>query len=102
MVWNKRGASRGGASTGRDGIKRGGKDGSAGSKGTPDTEKDYAKRGAAKSEDLDKVETADCTACNGSGYQQSDRAEADADGGFTGTQTPRCTSCDGSGRVTKK
>jgi hypothetical protein len=101
MAWNKRGSTSGGASTGRDGIKRGGKGGSAGSKGNPDTEKDYGKRGAGRSPDLDAVETADCTACNGTGYQQSDRAEVDEDGGFTGTQTPRCATCDGTGRVTK-
>ncbi|WP_261554852.1 hypothetical protein [Frankia tisae] len=103
MVWNKRGSTGGGASTGRDGIKRGGKDSSAGLKGSPDTEKDYDKRDAkSRSPDLDTVETADCTTCNGSGKVQADRVETDEDGQFTGTQNVDCTACDGTGRVTRR
>ncbi len=103
MAWNKRGASSGGASTGRDGIKRGGKDGSAGSKGNPDIEKDYDKRGAkSRSPDLDTVETADCTACNGTGRIETDRVETDEDGQFGGTQEKRCGACSGEGKIRKK
>ncbi|CAJ62461.1 MULTISPECIES: hypothetical protein [Frankia] len=103
MAWNKHGASGGGASTGRDGIKRGGRDGSAGSKGNPDTEKDYDKRGAkSRSPDLDEVEIADCPACNGTGRIQTDRAETDEDGQFVGTQEKRCEACSGEGRIRKK
>jgi hypothetical protein len=102
VVWNKRGSSGGGASTGRDGIKRGGKGGSAGAKDSPDVEKDYGKRGGGRSADLDPVETADCTTCNGTGYVVSDGVETDEDSGFTGTQEVKCSKCDGTGRVTKR
>jgi DnaJ-class molecular chaperone len=102
VAWNKRGSSRGGASTGRDGVKRGGRDGSAGSKTDPDTEKNYTKRGATRSPDLDPVDTADCPTCNGTGKLRTDRGETDDDGRFTGTQETECSACDGQGRVTKK
>ncbi len=103
MVWNKRGSTGGGASTGRDGIKHGGKGGSAGSKGNPDTEKDYDKRGAkARTPDLDTVETADCPTCNGTGKVQAERVETDEDGRFSGSQRTDCAACDGKGKVTSK
>lgn len=101
MVWNKRGSSRGGASTGRDSVKRGGAGGSASSKDDPDIERTYAKRGGGRSADLDPVETADCPACNGTGKKAADRLEADDDGGFTGTQNADCAACDGTGRLTR-
>jgi hypothetical protein len=102
MAWNKRGSQDGGASTGRDGVKRGGKGGSAGSKSDPDTEKVRGKRGGGRHADLDPVETADCTTCNGTGKIASERVETDEDGAFTGTQHTDCTSCAGTGRVGRR
>jgi hypothetical protein len=102
VAWNKRGSSDRGASTGRDGIKRGGKGGSAGPKDSPDVEKDYNKRGGGRSADLDPVETADCTTCNGTGNVVSDRVETDEDSGFTGTQEVKCSACGGTGRISKR
>ncbi|WP_462188392.1 MULTISPECIES: hypothetical protein [unclassified Frankia] len=103
MAWNKRESTSGGASTGRDGIKRGGRGGSPRGKNNPDTEKDYDKRGAkAGHADLEPVETADCPTCNGTGKVTADRSEADEDGGFAGTQEVDCTACDGTGLITRR
>jgi hypothetical protein len=102
MVWNKRGSSGGGASTGRHGVKRGGKGGSADSKDNPDVENDYNKRGGGRSADLDPVETADCTTCNGTGGVISDKVETDEVSGFSGTQRVDCSACGGTGRITKR
>ncbi|MCK9896807.1 hypothetical protein [Frankia sp. AgB32] len=101
MAWNKRGASRGGASTGRDGVKRGGKDDSAASKVDPDTAKNDNKRGG-RIADLEPVETADCTTCNGTGKIRTDRLETDEGGGYGGTQERTCGVCRGTGRVARK
>jgi hypothetical protein len=102
VVWNKRGSSGGGASTGRHGVKRGGKGGSADSKDSPDVEKDYNKRGGGRSADLDPVETADCTTCNGTGKVTAERVETDVDGDFSGTQRVDCSACEGTGRITRR
>ncbi len=83
MAWNKRGSTSGGASTGRDGGKRGG----SGSTADGDARRD--------------VEFADCPTCNGSGRVKFERIEADEDGVFSGTQTKLCSRCSGSGKVTK-
>ncbi|CAO5228448.1 Molecular chaperone DnaJ [Frankia sp. AgKG'84/4] len=101
MVWNKHGASRGGASTGRDGVKRGGKDDSAASRADPDTAKNDSKRGG-RIADLQPIETADCAICNGTGKTGTDRLEVDEDGGYVGTQERTCVPCGGTGRVTRK
>ncbi|WP_322769274.1 hypothetical protein [Frankia sp. Cr1] len=82
MAWNKRGSTGGGASTGRDGVKRGGKDATAG-------------------KNVRDVEFADCPTCNGAGKVVFDRSEQDEDGGFSGTQARDCGTCDGTGRVAK-
>ncbi|EFC78925.1 hypothetical protein [Parafrankia sp. EUN1f] len=82
MAWNKRGSTGGGASTGRDGVKRGGKGGTTG-------------------RNVKEVQFADCTTCNGAGKVTRDVVEGDEDGGFTGTQEFDCTSCNGVGRVKK-
>jgi hypothetical protein len=102
MAWNKRGSSDSGASTGRDGVKRGGRGGSAGQKDSPDIEENYNKRGGGRSADLDPVETADCTTCNGTGDVIADKVETDADGSYSGTQRVKCSVCGGSGRITKR
>ena len=83
MAWNKRGSTGGGASTGRDGVKRGGKGGTTG-------------------RNVKEVEFADCPTCNGSGNVVFEQVEADEDGGFSGTQTKTCPTCNGSKRVKKK
>ncbi|WP_462186825.1 MULTISPECIES: hypothetical protein [unclassified Frankia] len=103
MAWNKRGSTSGGASTGRDSVKRGGKGGSAGSKNNPDTEKNYDKRGAkAGHADLEPMETADCPTCNGTGNVVAERVETDEDGGYSGTQEKKCPTCGGAKQITKR
>lgn len=102
MVWNKFGSTDGGASTGRDGVKRGGRGGSPKAKDPPDIEQDYGKRGGGRSADLDDVEEGDCTSCNGTGKTVADTVESDEDGGYTGTQETDCTACNGTGRITKR
>ncbi|WP_322749034.1 MULTISPECIES: hypothetical protein [unclassified Frankia] len=82
MAWNKRGSTDGGASTGRDGVKRGGKD-------------------ATAKTNVREVEFANCTTCNGAGVVAFDRAETDEGGGFSGTQERTCAACSGSGKVKK-
>lgn len=99
MAWNKRGGTSGGASTGRDGVKRGGRGGSPKAKDPPDVETDYGKRGGGRSADLEPVEMADCVTCNGTGRVGSDRVESDEDGEYTGTQETDCSACDGEGRI---
>ncbi|MCK9929410.1 hypothetical protein MXD62_19875 [Frankia sp. Mgl5] len=83
MAWNKRGSTEGGASTGRDGVKRGGKGGTTGS-------------------NVQSVEFADCPTCNGTTKVTRDVVEGDQDGRFTGTQEVDCTRCNGTGKVKKK
>ncbi|WP_322759951.1 hypothetical protein [Frankia sp. Cr2] len=83
MAWNKRGSTGGGASTGRDGVKRGGKD-------------------ATAQTNVSDVEFADCPTCNGSGKVVFDRSEHDEGGGFSGTQERTCDACSGAGKIKKK
>ncbi|OHV42170.1 hypothetical protein BBK14_11145 [Parafrankia soli] len=83
MAWNKRGSTGGGASTGRDGVKRGGKD-------------EVAKT------NVKSVEFADCPTCNGAKVVVVDKVESDEDGQFTGTQEKKCGACGGTGKVRKK
>lgn len=83
MAWNKKGSTEGGASTGRDGVKRGGRGGTTGS-------------------NVQSVEFADCPTCNGSGQVTFEVVEGDEDGQFSGTQTKKCSKCSGSGRVKKR
>lgn len=99
MAWNKRGSTSGGASTGRDGVKRGGRGGSPKAKDPPDVEADYGKRGGGRSADLEPVEFADCVACNGTGDVVADKVEADEEGEYTGTQESKCAACNGEGRI---
>ncbi|WP_322751614.1 MULTISPECIES: hypothetical protein [unclassified Frankia] len=83
MAWNKRGSTGGGASTGRDGVKRGGKD-------------------ATAKTNVSEVEFADCPTCNGTGKVIFDRVETDEEGNFSGTQERKCSACAGGGKVKKK
>jgi DnaJ-class molecular chaperone len=81
VVWNKRGNTGGGASSGRDGTKRGGKD------YTPEISVDQG--------------TMTCPRCSGSGEVRRPHVETDEDGGFTGSDQMDCPRCGGSGTVKK-
>ncbi|WP_322753162.1 hypothetical protein [Frankia sp. Cas3] len=83
MAWNKRGSTDGGASTGRDGVKRGGKGGTTG-------------------RNVREVEFATCPTCNGDGKVVFEQTERDEDGQFSGTQTKTCPTCNGSSQVAKQ
>jgi hypothetical protein len=83
MVWNKRGNTGGGASSGRGGTKRGG------SGRTPIT-------------DQSSTNLITCPRCLGEGQIGNPAAEQDADGTFTGRDLEECPRCGGEGTVTGK
>ncbi len=95
MVWNRRGNTRGGASSGTGGTKRGGK--------APvirdDTDPDHRKAGGTTGDR--SVEFGDCSACNGKGKVETRAVERDEDGQFSGAAVTDCAACDGEGRVRK-
>ncbi|MCK9876678.1 hypothetical protein MXD61_24275 [Frankia sp. AgPm24] len=93
MVWNRRGNTDGGASSGRGGTKRG---------GSPPVVRDDGDRHRRKAggDTGDRpVEFGDCSTCNGKGEIESGRQEVDEDGRFLGNAVVRCLVCDGTGRV---
>jgi DnaJ-class molecular chaperone len=95
VVWNKRGNTGGGASSGRGGTKRGGKDPVV----RDDTDPDRRKKGGSTGDR--PVEFGDCSACNGLGEVEAPRSEVDEDGAFRGAQVVTCTACGGEGKVKK-
>ncbi len=78
MAWNKRGNTRGGASSGSGGTKRGGSGSNPVDAGTT---------------------AADCPTCQGKGETVAPNAERDEDGAYPGAQMTRCTSCNGTGKI---
>ncbi|SNQ51536.1 conserved hypothetical protein [Frankia canadensis] len=96
MVWNKRGNTDGGASSGRGGTKRGGRDPVV----RDDSDRDKKKRGGSTGDT--PVEFGECSACNGKGKVETRTAERDEDGAFDGAAVTDCTACGGEGRVKKK
>jgi hypothetical protein len=82
VVWNKRGNTGGGASSGRDGTKRGG------SGRTPLT-------------DSQSSDTLTCPRCLGEKQIGNPAAEQDEDGIYTGRDLQECPRCGGTGGVTK-
>ncbi|WP_255649223.1 hypothetical protein [Frankia sp. ArI3] len=95
MVWNKRGNTDGGASSGRGGTKRGGKPPVVRDDSDPDRRKAGGNTGDQP------VEFGTCSACDGKGEVETGRQEVDEDGRFAGNAVTKCTACSGGGRVTK-
>ncbi|WP_239310139.1 hypothetical protein, partial [Frankia sp. Cj3] len=82
VVWNKRGNTGGGASSGSGGTKRGGKD-------------------YTSSHSVDRG-TMTCPRCSGSGEVERDHVETDGDGGFSGADRMTCLRCNGRGTVASR
>ncbi len=82
VVWNKRGNTGGGASSGSGSTKRGGKDYTA-------------------SHSVDHGTTT-CPRCSGTGEIVRDHVETDEDGGFSGADRMTCPRCGGEGTVTRR
>ena len=83
MVWNKRGNTGGGASSGSGGTKRGGS-------------------GRTPLNDGERSTTLTCPRCQGEGQIGNPAAEKDEGGTFTGRDLIKCPRCGGSGTVKSK
>jgi hypothetical protein len=88
MVWNKRGNTGGGVSSGKDArgrvtIKRGGS-------------------GRTPLVDEGPTELIMCPRCLGEGQIGNPAVEQDEDGNYTGRDLQQCPRCGGTGRVKKK